>query len=363
MTAIILALFNSKVFSFKDNLNVKMSSPSSRSILLAANEFSTQYEPSTATINEFCLQNTTGRKDSLEYFIKFPIPSTEMNFGLTNQNEEKNVPIVMLLGWAGCQDRYLMKYSKIYEERGLITVRYTAPIDTLFWKRSEMVPIGEKILKLIQDMNFDAHPIIFHIFSNGGAFLYQHINIAVVKHNCPLQVRGVIFDSAPGERRMLGLYRAITAIYGRDKRCNCFTAIFITLTLSLMWFVEESFAAFKNFFVKSTFVHASPFCELKNEANKFPQLFLYSKGDVVIPYKDVEKFIGLRRDQGIEVSSVRFEDAEHVKIYIKYPEQYVQSVCNFIKNCMAVADNRAKTAVDPCLVSRKHEGRSNFKYD
>lgn len=128
-------------------------------------------------------------------------------------------------------------------------------------------------------------------------------------------------------------------------------------------FFQESFAAFKNFFVKSTFVHASPFCELKNEANKFPQLFLYSKSDVVIPYKDVEKFIGLRRDQGIKVSSVRFEDAEHVKIYIKYPEQYVQSVCNFIRNCMAMADNEATTNVDPCLVSRKHEGRSNFKYD
>lgn len=120
----------------------------------------------------------------------------------------------------------------------LITVRYTAPVDTLFWKRSEMIPIGEKILKLIQDMNFDAHPLIFHIFSNGGAYLYQHINLAVRKHKSPLQVRGVIFDSAPGERRMLGLYRAITAIYGREKRCNCLTALAITLTLSIMWFVE-----------------------------------------------------------------------------------------------------------------------------
>ncbi|KAH8328731.1 hypothetical protein KR074_007850 [Drosophila pseudoananassae] len=344
-----------------------MSSPSLHSFGLAANEYSTQYELSPATINDSGVQNTTrqisGRKDTLEYFIRFPSPSSEMSFCLTNKNEDKNVPIVMLLGWAGCQDRYLMKYSRIYEDRGLITVRYTAPVDTLFWKRSEMVPIGEKILKLIQDMNFDAHPIIFHIFSNGGAYLYQHINIAVVKHKCPLQVRGVIFDSAPGERRILGLYRAITAIYGRDKRCNCLTAIFITLTLSFMWFMEESFAAFKNFFVKSTPLHASPFCDLKKEANKFPQLFLYSKGDVVIPYKDVEKFIGLRRDQGIQVSSVCFEDAEHVKIYIKYPEQYVQCVCNFIRNCMAMQDNRAITNVDPGLVSRKNEGWSNFKYD
>lgn len=33
-------------------------------------------------------------------------------------NETNNVPVVLLLGWAGCQDKYLMKYSKIYEDRG-----------------------------------------------------------------------------------------------------------------------------------------------------------------------------------------------------------------------------------------------------
>jgi len=98
--------------------------------------------------------------------------------------------------------------------------------------------------------------------------------------------------------------------------------------------VQETFVAFKSLFSKSTPVNASPFSELKNEANKYPQLFLYSKGDVVIPYRDVEKFIRLRRDQGIDVSSVCFEDAEHVKIYTKYPTQYVQCVCSFIRNCM-----------------------------
>ncbi|XP_030377077.1 transmembrane protein 53 [Scaptodrosophila lebanonensis] len=307
------------------------------------------------------------RKDSLEYFIKFPKPIAEGESDFVFVNEENNVPIVMLLGWAGCQDRYLMKYSKIYEERGLITVRYTAPVDTLFWKRSEMVPIGEKILKLIQDMNFDAHPLIFHIFSNGGAYLYQHINLAMHKHNSPLQVRGVIFDSAPGERRMLGLYRAITAIYGRQKRCNCLTALAITITLSIMWFVEEAFAAFKSLFVKSTPLHASPFYELKNEANKNPQLFLYSKSDVVIPYRDVEKFIRIRRDQGVDVSSVCFDDAEHVKIYQHYPKQYIQCVCNFISNCMSLPAYKvaeANLSPAPDLMPEQQPGsHTSKKYD
>lgn len=78
-----------------------------------------------------------GESDSLEYFIKFP--GTEMNGSgqsgppvppphtdpsssdyvfVLNGDNTTNIPIVLLLGWAGCQDKYLMKYSKIYEDRG-----------------------------------------------------------------------------------------------------------------------------------------------------------------------------------------------------------------------------------------------------
>lgn len=67
------------------------------------------------------------KEDSLEYFIKFPTPAfrpsvreidTSMDYDYISVTSETNIPIVLLLGWAGCQDRYLMKYSKIYEERG-----------------------------------------------------------------------------------------------------------------------------------------------------------------------------------------------------------------------------------------------------
>lgn len=68
------------------------------------------------------------RQDSLEYFIKFPPPLSAVSNALLPDDcsecdfnfasEENSTPIVLLLGWAGCQDRYLMKYSKIYEDRG-----------------------------------------------------------------------------------------------------------------------------------------------------------------------------------------------------------------------------------------------------
>lgn len=76
------------------------------------------------------LENLIKPKDTLEYIIKFPTqnyrneqrPSTALD--QTEGDDfvfvynDTHVPIVMLLGWAGCQDRYLMKYSKIYEDRG-----------------------------------------------------------------------------------------------------------------------------------------------------------------------------------------------------------------------------------------------------
>ena len=61
-------------------------------------------------------------EDTLEYFIKFPAPQYDGQIAVEEDIQfkynETNAPVVMLLGWAGCQDRYLMKYSKIYEERG-----------------------------------------------------------------------------------------------------------------------------------------------------------------------------------------------------------------------------------------------------
>lgn len=44
--------------------------------------------------------------------------SGDSDFVFVVNGDTNNIPIVLLLGWAGCQDKYLMKYSKIYEDRG-----------------------------------------------------------------------------------------------------------------------------------------------------------------------------------------------------------------------------------------------------
>lgn len=58
----------------------------------------------------------------------------------------------------------------------------------MFLKRYQMVSIGEKLVKLLYDLNFDSHPIIVHVFSNGGAFLYQNFSLALDKNPKELPV-------------------------------------------------------------------------------------------------------------------------------------------------------------------------------
>lgn len=70
----------------------------------------------------------------------------------------------------------------------LITIRYTAPVENIFWKRDAMKPIGQKIVQLMYDMNFETSPVILHVFSNGGAYLYQHLDLAMKEFQTPLDV-------------------------------------------------------------------------------------------------------------------------------------------------------------------------------
>lgn len=69
-------------------------------------------------------------QDDLEYYIKFPTPYPPTPKDTSTGNtaaepheefvfvyDEDKLPVVILLGWAGCQDKYLAKYSAIYEEK------------------------------------------------------------------------------------------------------------------------------------------------------------------------------------------------------------------------------------------------------
>lgn len=56
--------------------------------------------------------------DDLEYDITFPTPLPADTLNDEEVLLEKKEPVVILLGWLGCTEKYLSKYGQIYDERG-----------------------------------------------------------------------------------------------------------------------------------------------------------------------------------------------------------------------------------------------------
>lgn len=85
-------------------------------------------------------------QEDLDYYImypSFPPSPKDPTSTATEQDqreefvfvyEEDKRPVVILLGWAGCQDRYLAKYSSIYEEK-----RYSEPMISHWYREIESI--------------------------------------------------------------------------------------------------------------------------------------------------------------------------------------------------------------------------------
>uniref|UniRef100_A0A671EK62 Transmembrane protein 53 n=1 Tax=Rhinolophus ferrumequinum TaxID=59479 RepID=A0A671EK62_RHIFE len=118
-------------------------------------------------------------------------------------------PLVILLGWGGCSDKNLAKYSAIYHKRGCIVIRYTAPWHMVFFSESLGIPslrvLAQKLLELLFDYEIEKEPLLFHVFSNAGVMLYRYVLELLQNHRrfCHLRVVGTIFDSGPGDNNLV----------------------------------------------------------------------------------------------------------------------------------------------------------------
>jgi len=60
--------------------------------------------------------------DDLEYDITFPSPTSadpaEDSDGDQMVSLDRKEPVVILLGWLGCQEKHLAKYGQFYDKSG-----------------------------------------------------------------------------------------------------------------------------------------------------------------------------------------------------------------------------------------------------
>ncbi|XP_069367769.1 transmembrane protein 53 [Paralichthys olivaceus] len=266
--------------------------------------------------------------EEIDYNIVFPDAATsERHWQGTKE------PVVILLGWAGCKDKHLSKYSSIYNEQGCVTIRYTAPLKTVFISESfgykELSSTALRLLEILFDYEVENSPVFFHIFSNGGFMLYRYIVelLHSDKQFSSLCVIGAVVDSAPGSGNVRGALRALTATLG-PKISPVLRYVLLVL------FAVTVFLLRVVLYPMTKYIHKNHYDAVQEKPPAWPHFYLYSRGDQVIRHRDIELFVETVKQKGVPVDSFDFVSSPHVGHLRDFPEQYALKCRGFLATCM-----------------------------
>ncbi|KAM6918477.1 transmembrane protein 53 [Xenentodon cancila] len=266
--------------------------------------------------------------DDIDYNIVFPDAGTsERHWQGTKE------PVVILLGWAGCRDEHLSKYSSIYNEQGCVTIRYTAPLKTVFISESfgykELCSTALKLLEILYDYEVENSPVFFHVFSNGGFMLYRYI--VELLHNdkqfSSLCVIGAVVDSAPGSGNVRGALRALTATLG-PKISPLLRYVLLAL------FAVSVFLLRVVLYPLTKYIHKNHYDAVQDGPPAWPHFHLYSRADQVIRHRDIELFMETLKKKGVAVDGFDFVSSQHVSHFRDFPQQYTLKCRSFLVACM-----------------------------
>ena len=211
-------------------------------------------------------------------------------------------------------------------------------MNRIFWKTAEQKVAAYKLLELIDDYGLTDNPIIFHIFSNGGAMIYRHIT--EILHGTEkdsfkmLQMKGCIFDSGPAPRKISIGAKALMSSMGQTNILIKYMAALSFVWFMLVIYLMSIIAHLVGIEHKFPMLRHTQFWEaLISDKSKSPQMFLYSKIDEVTPYKYIEEFIEERKALGVKVESVRFDDSPHVGHLRMHRESYINQCHRFLASC------------------------------
>ncbi|CAF97742.1 unnamed protein product, partial [Tetraodon nigroviridis] len=264
----------------------------------------------------------------IDYNVVFPDAVTsERHWQKTKE------PVVILLGWAGCKDKHLSKYSSIYNEQGCVTIRYTAPLKTIFISESfgykELKSTALKLLEILYDYEVENSPVLFHIFSNGGFMLYRYIVdlLHTDKQFGSLCVIGAVVDSAPGSGNVRGAVRALNATLDPSVSPALRSALIAVFAVAV--FVLRIIL-----YPLTKYIHKNHYDAVRERPPGWPHLHLYSTADQVIRHRDIEAFVDTLKQKGVPVDSFDFVSTPHVGHFRQFPEQYALNCRNFLAACV-----------------------------
>uniref|UniRef100_A0A5B6YJC1 Putative transmembrane protein 53 n=1 Tax=Davidia involucrata TaxID=16924 RepID=A0A5B6YJC1_DAVIN len=303
--------------------------------------------------------------DSKDNFFEWNIALEGVNGGdIGILGDEGPVVTVVLLGWLGAEPKHLKRYVELYKSKGIHAVTFVASVKELFWfdlgRRVEkrVSGLAEELALWLSETEKDGRErvLLFHTFSNTGWLAYGAIlDNLQGRQDLVAKIKGCVIDSggdpdinpkvwAAGFTAALLKKRSSSAYPSSEARDGIESGVSLSRMQQKGYVLIETLLllAFEKFF---SFILNWPDVNrrltkvistlLKNQP-PYPQLYLYSTADKVIPFQSVELFIEDQRRKGKKVWSFNFGSSPHVDHYRTFPSTYSSQLQNFLKVCLAM---------------------------
>ncbi|CAB3407156.1 unnamed protein product [Caenorhabditis bovis] len=303
----------------------------------------------TATISRVANRNYFTRHVP-EPKMMIHLPKTEGDVSceslvLKEATVDEKKPVILILAWAGADQRHVDKYVDMYTNEGF---RVVSLIPRCYHYRIPNSRVGFYMSPLFRAIDakpgdfrtFAQCPIIIHSFSmNGVRGLISFWKWTEAEETPALRdrIKGLILDSAParpyGKQDAKAMVwstppiDALEKVFSEKTRISVL-ASFLNLRATLVIPLCATVPFLRSFL--SVYYYFLDKMDLPRD-----QLYLYSTADKMIKAKHVEKFVGKQMEKGANITSINFEDSEHVQHYRAHPEKYREACLNFVKHIEA----------------------------
>ncbi|XP_022775326.1 transmembrane protein 53-like [Durio zibethinus] len=334
-------------------LKLPQSFPKYSFLRASANPFSSAFLSISSSFNAFLESNVD---DTGLAWNKGPEIVIDGSGKAKALGRKEKVITVVLLGWLGATTKHLKRYVEWYNSRGIHAVTFIVEMkglrcfDPVARLDKRIAELENKLARWVLEKEEDGRErcLIFHTFSNTGWLVYGSLLDRFQRRGgLKEKIGGVIIDSGSADLSNPKVWAAgfAAAIL---KKCNSSTnGLEIEVTDSklhkeepemaealLLSTLEKFFTFLLNMPDVNRHLRTIIKAALENPP-PWPQLYLYSTADQVIPYKSVERCVEEMSKKGIKVFSFNFGTSHHVDHYRNYPNIYSSELHNFLKECFA----------------------------
>ena len=252
---------------------------------------------------------------------------------------------IVLCGWLGCKERYLRRYRDFYTQKmGYTVVSFMMPPHLSVMPHTAgaqrlLNEVVEGIANLQRESETGRWKLYFHTFSNTGWFCYGGM-LDFMKHHCPAElfqsISGVIVDSAPMPKACpkvwaSGIMGAILPHRGGAAAASAASDSDSTPLRDRLQIPLERFLA--RYLSGPSGKKLMQLATVLEKHQSYPQFYVYSLADEVIPADAIEAFMQTQRLRGRMVRSLRFTLSPHVDHFRKHNKAYVSQLKSFIAEC------------------------------